>query len=139
MFKVSNKLINMLNQLRKTNQLVFKGNDLNSHRSNFIRQRKKLAKKLQNPRLTEISFHTLRHWKATMEYHKTKDILHVKQLLGHRSLQSTLLYTQLVTFEDPDGYTCRVAKNLEEAKELIEAGFQYVTDMEDKKLFRKRK
>jgi hypothetical protein len=35
--------------------------------------------------------------------------------------------------------TCRFAKALEEAKELIEAGFQYVTDIDDKKLFRKPK
>jgi hypothetical protein len=31
------------------------------------------------------------------------------------------------------------AKSLEEAKELIDAGFQYVTDMDDKKLFWKPK
>ena len=31
------------------------------------------------------------------------------------------------------------AKTLEEAKQLIESGFEYVCDMEDCKLFRKRK
>jgi len=36
-------------------------------------------------------------------------------------------------------FTCRVAKTLRAAKELIEAGFEFVTDMEDSKLFRKRK
>ena len=64
---------------------------------------------------------------------------HVKQLLGHRMIENTMRYTQLAKFEDPEGFTCRVAKSLEEAKELIEAGFQYVTDMDDKKLFRKPK
>ena len=73
-----------------------------------------------------------------MEYHRTKDILHVKQLLGHKSILNTMLYTQLVTFED-DKYTCKVAGNLTEAKGLIEDGFEYVTDMDDKKLFRKPK
>ena len=38
-----------------------------------------------------------------------------------------------------DDLVCRVAKTLEEAKNLIEAGFEYVTDMEEIKLFRKRK
>ena len=80
-----------------------------------------------------------RHWKATMEYHKTKDILHVKQLLGHRMIENTMKYTQLAKFEDPEEFTCRVAASLEEGKELIEAGVQYVTDMDDKKLFRKPK
>lgn len=34
---------------------------------------------------------------------------------------------------------CRTAKTLEEVKELIESGFEYVTDMDGFKLFRKRK
>ncbi len=40
-------------------------------------KRKRLASKLQNPRLLNISFRTFRHWKAAMEYHETRDILHV--------------------------------------------------------------
>jgi hypothetical protein len=43
----------------------------------------------------------------------------------------------LVEFEN-DEYTSATAKNLEEAKQLIETGFEYVTDMEGIKLFRKR-
>jgi hypothetical protein len=33
----------------------------------------------------------------------------------------------------------KVASTLEEARKLLEVGFEYVTDMEGKKLFRKRK
>ena len=73
-----------------------------------------------------------------MEYHRTKDILYVKQLLGHKKLDNTLIYTQLVDFQD-DEYTCKVAKTLTEATALIEAGFEYVTELDDCKLFRKRK
>ena len=104
-----------------------------------IGQRMRLARKLSNPRLLKISFHILRHWKATREYHKTKDILHVKRLLGHRKLESTMMYIELVTFDNPEEFTCRATENIEEAKELIEAGFEYITDIEDKKLYRKRK
>lgn len=50
-----------------------------------------------------------------------------------------MISTRLADFEDPEEFTCRVAKNLEEAKELVEAGFDYVTDMDDAKLFRKPK
>jgi hypothetical protein len=35
--------------------------------------------------------------------------------------------------------TCKAAKTLEEAAKLIEAGFEYVTDVDGVKLFRKRK
>ncbi|NIQ06174.1 MAG: site-specific integrase [Candidatus Korarchaeota archaeon] len=139
MFKVSHKLIAMLKAFPEENQIVLGGKNLKSHRSNFMRQRQRLARKLKNPRLKKITFHTLRHWKATMEYHRTEDILHVKHLLGHRNIEKTMIYTPLVDFEDPEEFTCRVAKTLDEAKELIEAGFQYVTDMDDAKLFRKRK
>lgn len=74
-----------------------------------------------------------------MEYHKTKDILHVKQLLGHRNINSTMLYTQLIDFDNPEEYTCRVANNLKEDQELIEAGFEYVTERDGLKIYRKRK
>lgn len=73
-----------------------------------------------------------------MEYHKTKNILHVMQLLGHKNIKNTLICTQLQNFQDND-YVCKAAKTLVEATQLIEAGFEYVTEMENVKLFRKRK
>jgi len=138
MFKVSSKLIAMLNSLPKKLERVFGGTQLRFHRQNFMGQRKRIANKLQNPRIRKISFKTLRHWKATMEYHRTKDLLYVKQFLGHKSIMSTLVYTHLITFEG-DEFTCKVAKTLKEASALIEADFDYVTDIEDAKLFKKRK
>ena len=41
------------------------------------------------------SAHTLRHTFATQIYKKTKDILLVKELLGHTSIASTQIYTHL--------------------------------------------
>jgi len=138
-FKVSGKLIAMLKALPKVNEYVFGGSSLSGHRWSFDKQKKRLAAKLQNPRLLNITFHTFRHWKATMEYHKTRDILHVKQLLGHKNINSTLVYTQLVNFES-DEYYSATAKTTEEAKQLVEAGFEYVcTTPENIMLFRKRK
>jgi len=73
-----------------------------------------------------------------MEYARTKDILYVKELLGHKSIQSTLIYTHLVKFES-DEYHSAVARTVEEACRLIEAGFEYVHNFDGVKLFRKRK
>jgi hypothetical protein len=73
-----------------------------------------------------------------MEYHKTKDILHVKEILGHKSLNNTMLYTQLISFND-DEFTASVAHSEEEACELIESGFDFVCDYNGNKIFRKRK
>lgn len=78
MFKVSNKLIAMINRLPKDSKGIFghsPGISQRSLQASFYVQRRNVAKKLQNPRLLQIHFHTLRHWKATMEYAKTKDIL----------------------------------------------------------------
>jgi hypothetical protein len=60
------------------------------------------------------------------------------QLLGHKNIKNTLVYTHLVNWESDD-YTCKVAQTVDEAKALIESGFDFVTDVEGYKLFRKRK
>lgn len=73
-----------------------------------------------------------------MEYHRTRDILYVKHLLGHKRIENTEIYTHLIELENEE-YHSATAKNLEEAKQLIESGFEYVTDMDGVKLFRKRK
>ena len=73
-----------------------------------------------------------------MEYHKTKDILYVMRLLGHRNIKNTLIYTQLIEFEN-DEFVCKVAKTVQEASDLIENGFEFICAFEDAKLFRKRK
>jgi integrase len=104
----------------------------------FRRVRNRLALKLQDASFKAIRLYDFRHWKATVTYHKTKDLFYVKAMLGHRDLRSTLRYVQLVDFENEE-YTCKVAKNLHEAQALIEQGFEYVTEVEGFKLFRKRK
>jgi len=73
-----------------------------------------------------------------MEYHKTKDILHVMQLLGHKDIRNTLVYTHLVNFET-DEWICKVASTKEERTRLIEAGFAFVAKENTQWYFRKRK
>lgn len=111
-------------------------------RTGFGHQRKKIARKLNNPRLKEIHFHTLRHWKATMLYHQTKDVLYVMQYLGHKKVESTLRYIQLEQslFKDTsDEFTVRVTTKLEEIKQLLEVGFEFVCEKDGLLYFRKRK
>jgi len=76
-----------------------------------------------------------------MEYYKTKDILHVMQVLGHKNIKNTLTYAHLVENMEnrEDEYVSKVAKTVDEARALVEAGFEYVCDVEGYKLFRKRK
>ena len=138
MFKISSTLLAMLQSLPKNSYTIFEGK-LTVFRKTFSKYRARIATKLKNPRFKKITFHTFRHWRASTEYHKTKDILHVMEMLGHRDIKTTLIYTQLVTFES-DEYNSSTAKTTKEAAELVEAGFEYIcTTPENVMLFRKRK
>jgi integrase len=142
--RISNGLIARLNLLPKDRRYVFhdgtKGpiEGLKDFTRAFQKQRKRLALGLANPRLQQISFRSLRHYKGTMEYHRTRDIVHVQRILGHRSISNTLRYVRLISFPE-DEFVCKVAETVKEAKNLVEDGFDYVTDVEAMKLFRKRK
>ena len=107
-------------------------------RKAYCRTRRHLAKKLHEPELMKIRLYDFRHHYATMLYQKTKDILYVKEQLGHKRIETTLIYTYLIRFSDEE-FTSAVAKTVDDARKLIEAGFEYVCDIDENKLFRKRK
>jgi len=80
-----------------------------------------------------------------MEYHRTRDLLYVKQVLGHKSIKNTMIYIQYekALFGTPvnEEFTVKVATNIQEACTLAEVGFEYVTGEynDGGKIFRKRK
>lgn len=139
--RVSEEFIRRLATLPRKSEHIFQYQGV---RTSFNHAKRKMMRKLNNPRLTAISFTTFRHWKGTTEYHKTKDILHVKSLLGHKNIQNTMVYinlerTAFVTRDDD--FHASVAKSVEEACKLVQVGFEYVTGEynDGGKIFRKRK
>ena len=121
----------------RTNQHIFhtdQPTDLEETYDNFYRNfaqhRAKISERLGNPRIRRISFKTLRHYGGTLEYARTKDLLYVKERLGHRSLSSTIKYTHLIPF-DSDEWICKVASSKEERAKLIEIGFTFVSKQGD--------
>lgn len=141
---MSKKLIAMLSQLPRTyGDRVFSNPNMpvDHHARGFSLQRKRIANKTGNPRLLKIHFHTFRHWKGTILYHKTKDMYYVMQALGHKNIKNTLLYVQLeeALFQGEQDYISKVAKTEKDICALIEVGFEYVTEFEGAKIFRKRK
>ena len=142
--KLKNATLNMLNKIIakrniKPNDYIFGTWNSDNYGKSFRYHRNKTAEKLQDLSIESIRLYDLRHFFATMTYHKTKDILFVKQQMGHRKIETTLVYTQLLQFDKDDNYTCKIASNITEATQLIESGFEFVTEMEGLKLFRKRK
>ena len=138
--KVSNKLATMLNALPHNTNRIFPYKSKNITRNGFFRARKRIARNTGNPRLLQIHFHTLRHWKATTELHKTNNVYAVMKLLGHKSLSNTQRYIGLLP-DLTDDYVCEIAHNVNEAQKLIVNAYEYVTGTYDDggKLFRKRK
>jgi len=139
--KLSDKLLAMIKTTasKKSAKARIWNLSYNTMHRTYYTKRKQLTEKLQNPNFMKITFKTFRHWKATMEYHRTKDILYVKQLLGHKRIENTLIYTHLVDFEEDDQYIVKVASTIEGFTNLLEKGFEYVSDYQDKKILRKRK
>jgi integrase len=139
--KISARLITRLNTLPKTNQYIFATNRTNGIRWTFDQQKTRLAEKLQNPRLKQIHFHTLRHYYATRIYNETKSLIEVQAKLGHRNINSTMVYTHIVQFdEESQNYYHAIARDEKEAGELIDNGWTYIlTTPQNVMMFRKRK
>lgn len=142
---LSGKLLSMLNNLPRENGMLFGSYSINGFKNQLCRTRNKLAFKLGNPRLKEIHMHTFRYWKGTMLYHYKPDILYVADILGHKSIDNTRLYIQLEKnlFKSlpNDQFITRIALNAEQACQLIEVGFEFITGEynDGGKIFRKRK
>jgi integrase len=141
-WKVSQKLIGILNSLPRRSEQIFTGS-LKSMKTTGIKTRKRLAENLQNPGLLKITLYTLRHWKATMEYHRTRDIVYVQQLLGHKDIRNTMVYINIehaiFGAEAGDEFTVRVTDKPEEIKTLLETRFEYVCSKDSLIFLRKRK
>jgi integrase len=102
------------------------------------RSRNPLATNLSNPQIKTIRLYDLRHYFGTHYYRKTQNILMTKEAMGHTRVETTLVYTKLIDFSEGD-FICKAAKDVAEAKLLIEEGFTFICDMEGAKLFRKPK
>jgi len=136
--KVSSKLFAMLSQLPRRHERVFGPGKLDHFARWFYVKRRDVSQRLGNPQIRRIGFKTLRHWKASTLYHKTRDILLVQRTLGHKDIRNTLVYTHLIDLNEDD-FACKAARTLDEASKLIEVGFDFVTEFDGVKLFRKRK
>ncbi len=142
MVKVRNQTLAMLKDYIQSNSFrdgdkLFPPSDKISN--TFCRLRYDLARKLQNPKLKGIRLYDFRHYYATTLYHETKDLLLVKEMLGHRNINNTMIYTHLVKLDSEDKFYSATAKTVDEARKLIEEGFDYVATFNDVMLFRKRK
>ncbi len=141
--KLRNTTLNLLSSFLskrpelKPQERLFGGWTSEYYGKYFRYHRNTLAIKLSDPSIKIVKLYSLRHAFATRLYNQTRNILLVKQQLGHRRIETTLIYTQLVSSNDE--YVCQIASTIQEFTSLLESGFEYVTDYEGKKILRKRK
>jgi integrase len=146
--KVSQALIQKLLSLQcefgNERKFVFHADDVDPitrlayFTTNFQRGRRIVAKRLGNPRINLISFRTLRHYKGSMEYYRTRDIIHVKQVLGHKSINNTMRYVSLIPRDDDD-FVVKIATDKVGRVKLLEEGFELIGQDGNEWYLRKRK
>jgi integrase len=119
------------------NDNLFKG-DSDYYGKPYRAMRNKLAKKLNDASIHLIRLYDFRHYFCTMTLHNSKDAFFTMNKMGHKKLTTTQKYMHLLDL-DSDEWICKAASNAKEAAALIEAGFEYVQQIDGLSLYRKRK
>ena len=102
--------------------------------------RRKTARKLQNPRILNITFKSFRHYGGSWLAHITEgNVLTVKKALRHKRVENTMKYIHRLEFQDPQNYDVATATTIEEIKLLAQAGFQKFDEANGVHVYRRPK
>ncbi len=136
--EVSNKFVAMLNGLPHVAERIFPATYSTMY-SCYDRVRKRVAELQKNPRLLQIELRSFRHWGGTMlAYYTNGNVLIVKKLLGHKRVENTMKYIGMIHFKN-DEFEVTSTTTVEEDKQAMSAGFQYVTERNGIKLWQRPK
>jgi integrase len=106
----------------------------------WLRTRNRLADDLKQLELKNIPMKSLRNYSGAQLYYLFPDPIAVMRHLRHKKLETTMHYLRAIALTNgEEDYVCKTAKTIQEDTQLIENGFQYVTERDGLKLFRKRK
>jgi hypothetical protein len=73
-----------------------------------------------------------------LAHYTNGNVLKVKEKLDHKSILSTMKYIRLIHFENNE-FEVATATTIEEAKQILSAGFGYITEKSGIMLFRRPK
>jgi integrase len=116
---------------------LFKG-DSEDYAKSYRTVRNRLAEKLNDPTIKTIRLYDFRHYFCTHTLHQKKDAYYTMNKMGHKKLTTTQKYMHFLDL-DSDEWICKAASNAKDATALIEAGFEYVQQIDVFSLYRKRK
>ncbi len=136
--RLSDTLVGMVQQCLAKNQAHPFPNP-RAVKKHLWRTTRYLASLHNQPGFLDIHAHVFRHYRACRLYWETRDILFVKEFLGHRSISSTMKYLQMVDMGGDEQYIVKATTDSQEAVKFLEQGFTYCNSMGDIALYRKRK
>jgi integrase len=118
------------------NSRIYNGKSSNLS-TNYRHYRNRIAEEYDMPELKQIQLYDFRRFKGSKEYHLTKSILRVKEILGHKdnTLRTTLKYISL--FEDTATWIPIVCETDEEIKQAIQDDCILVCQANGKTFFKK--
>jgi integrase len=122
----------------RSDDLLFSGN---AHRygEHYRRFRNRLAKKLADPTIATIRLYDLRHYYVTKILHRVQNTEIVRQIVGHKHLNTTQRYMHLLAQNNGE-WILEGTTDKERAKQLLEADFKYeLTTPDGTMMFRKTK
>jgi hypothetical protein len=107
------------------------------------RTRNRVADNLKQPELKNIPLKNLRNYSGAQLYKSlpVRDPIAVMRHLRHKKLETTMHYIRAIVldYEEDDQWISRTSTTIQEDQKLIDSGFQYVTERDGIKIYRKRK
>ena len=137
--KISDELAAMLNTLPKKAERIFP-TTYQSIAQCMRKLRKATARKLQNPRILNITFKSYRHFGGSWLAHISEgNVLAVKKALRHKRVENTMKYIHRLEFQDPQNYDVVIATTVEEIKRYAQQGFQKFDEVNGVHVYRRPK
>jgi integrase len=81
--------------------------------------------------------HSFRHYFARKKLIETNNQPYVQYLLGHKSSASTDRYTKFKHFPLEGKYKSAIALTVDDARRLVEDGWQFVCNVDNHPMFKK--
>jgi site-specific recombinase XerD len=120
-------------------EFLFKG-EAERYGEHFRRMRNRLAKKLNDPSIKAIRLYDLRHYYITKQLRRTQNCEIVRQIVGHKRLDTTQKYFHLLAGTNSGEWIVEGTTDKERAKQLLAADFTYqLTTPDGTMLFKKAK
>ena len=92
---MSGELIARIMTLPETSDRIFGKGSVKNMTNMLLTTKRRLAHNFCNPRLLQIHFHTLRHWKLTDYAHTIEDPFQVQLFARHKGIKCTSRYIHL--------------------------------------------